>query len=36
MWEHLVESEARDGFGFRLKGCVNDIGYQSICVPAAL
>jgi gamma-glutamyltranspeptidase/glutathione hydrolase len=36
MWSHLVESEARDGFGFRLRGQVNDIGYQSICVPAAL
>ena len=36
MWEHLVEGEARDGFGFVLKGRVNDIGYQSVCVPAAL
>lgn len=36
MWQELVESEARDGFGFRLRGRVNDIGYQSICTPAAL
>lgn len=36
MWENLIEGEARDGFGFTLKGRVNDIGYQSICVPASL
>lgn len=36
MWENLVLGQARDGFGFRLQGRVNDIGYQSICVPAAL
>lgn len=36
MWADLVEAEARDGYGFVLKGRVNDIGYQSICVPAAL
>ena len=36
MWESLIESEARDGYGFVLKGNVNDIGYQSICVPASL
>src|SRR5215208_3493189 len=36
IWAHLVEGEARDGFGFVLKGRVNDIGYQSVCVPAAL
>ena len=36
MWEDLIEGEARDGFGFTLKGRVNDIGYQSICVPASL
>ena len=36
MWESLIESEARDGYGFILKGSVNDIGYQSICVPASL
>ncbi len=36
MWEHLIEGESRDGFGFILKGRVNDVGYQSICVPASL
>lgn len=36
MWAHLIEGEARDGFGFILKGKVNDLGYQSICVPASL
>lgn len=36
MWQHLIESEARDGYGFILKGKVNDVGYQSICVPASL
>ena len=36
MWESLIESEARDGYGFILKDNVNDIGYQSICVPASL
>jgi gamma-glutamyltranspeptidase / glutathione hydrolase len=36
MWQDLIEGEARDGFGFQVRGRVNDIGYQSICVPAAL
>ena len=36
MWEDLIIGEARDGYGFTLKGNVNDVGYQSICVPAAL
>lgn len=36
MWQDLVESEARDGFGFRLRGRINDIGYQSVSVPATL
>jgi gamma-glutamyltranspeptidase / glutathione hydrolase len=36
MWSNIVEGEARDGYGFVLKGRVNDIGYQSICVPASL
>ena len=36
MWECLIEGEARDGYGFILKGNVNDVGYQSICVPASL
>jgi len=36
MWAHLLEGEARDGFGFCLKGRVNDIGAQSVAVPATL
>lgn len=36
MWEHLIEGETRDGFGFILNGRVNDIGYGSVAVPAAL
>ena len=36
MWEDLIVGEARDGYGFITKGNVNDIGYQSICVPASL
>ncbi|MDF1747519.1 MAG: gamma-glutamyltransferase [Alphaproteobacteria bacterium] len=36
MWQHLIEGEARDGFGFILKGHVNDAGYQSITVPGSL
>ncbi len=36
MWEDLIEGETRDGFGFILKGAVNDVGYGSIAVPATL
>ena len=36
MWEDLLEGETRDGFGFILKGRVNDLGYQSITTPGAL
>ncbi len=36
MWEAIIRSEARDGYGFILDGNVNDVGYQSICVPASL
>lgn len=36
MWEDLIEGEAPDGFGFILKGNVNDVGYQSITVPGSL
>ena len=28
--------QVRDGFGFRIEGKVNDIGYQSIAVPGSL
>lgn len=36
MWEHLLEGEARDGFGFSIAGRLNDIGYQSVAVPGTL
>ncbi len=36
MWADRIEAEARDGYGFILRGKVNDLGYQSICVPASL
>ena len=36
MWTDLIEGETRDGFGFVLKGRVNDLGYQSITVPGSL
>lgn len=36
MWEHLLEGETRDGFGFILKGNVNDMGYGSITTPGSL
>jgi len=36
MWEDLLESETRDGFGFVLRGNVNDLGYQAITTPGSL
>mgnify|MGYP003575485705 CR=1 FL=1 len=36
MWAHLLEGEARDGFGFCIKGRLNDLGPQSIAVPGTL
>ena len=36
MWEHLIEGETEDGFGFILKGRVNDVGYGSITTPMSL
>ena len=36
MWADRIEAESRDGYGFVLRGQVNDIGYQSICLPASL
>lgn len=36
MWEDLLEYETRDGFGFVLKGRVNDLGYQAIATPGSL
>lgn len=36
MWEALLEQEAEDGFGFILKGRVNEVGYQAIATPETL
>jgi gamma-glutamyltranspeptidase/glutathione hydrolase len=36
MWNHLLERETPDGFGFVLKGYINDFGYKSIAVPGAV
>jgi len=36
MWEDLLVSETEDGFGFILKGGVNELGYQSITSPGSL
>lgn len=36
MWEKLLEAETRDGFGFVLKGNVNDVGYQAVTTPGSL
>jgi len=36
MWADLIEGEARDGFGFFLKGKVNEVGYKSILIPGSL
>jgi len=33
MWEDLIVSEAEDGFGFVLKGHVNDVGYGAVTTP---
>lgn len=36
MWTHLIERECDDGFGFVLKGRVNEFGYQSMTSPMTL
>jgi len=36
MWEHLIERECDDGFGFVLKGRVNEFGYTSMTSPMTL
>jgi gamma-glutamyltranspeptidase/glutathione hydrolase len=36
MWQDLLEQEAEDGFGFILKGRVNEVGYQAIATPETL
>jgi len=35
-WESLIVRESDDGFGFVLKGEVNEIGYQSMTTPLTL
>jgi len=36
MWKDLVIGLAKDGFGYILKGNVNDVGYLSIAVPGTV
>ncbi len=36
MWRDILEFESEDGFGFILKGRVNDLGYQSVTTPGSL
>ena len=36
MWAHLIERECDDGFGFVLKGRVNEFGYKSMTSPMTL
>ena len=36
MWLDLLERETEDGFGFVLKGAVNEVGYQAIATPETL
>src|ERR1051326_5313971 len=33
MWEEAVLAPNPDGWGWFMKGKVNDIGYQSVCAP---
>ena len=36
MWAHLIEREAHDGWGFILRGRVNEFGYAAITTPRTL
>jgi gamma-glutamyltranspeptidase/glutathione hydrolase len=36
MWADLIERECDDGFGFVLKGRVNEVGYTSMTTPMTL
>lgn len=36
MWADLLEGESEDGFGFTLRGRVNEIGYGAITTPMTL
>jgi len=35
-WEHIFLREAADRYGYVLDGWVNDVGYQSVCVPGTV
>jgi gamma-glutamyltranspeptidase / glutathione hydrolase len=35
-WERLFLREAADRYGYVLEGWVNDVGYQSVCVPGTV
>jgi gamma-glutamyltranspeptidase/glutathione hydrolase len=36
MWEPLIDRECDDGFGFVLKGRVNEVGYTSMTTPMSI
>ncbi|MFZ4406416.1 MAG: gamma-glutamyltransferase family protein [Paracraurococcus sp.] len=36
MWEAIFECECADGFGYRVRGQVNELGAQAITTPGAL
>ena len=36
MWEKLIEGVCDDGFGYILKGKINEFGYQSLTTPLTL
>ena len=36
MWADLIEEEYRIGYGFRLRGYENDIGWQSVATPGTV
>jgi gamma-glutamyltranspeptidase/glutathione hydrolase len=33
MWESIFEKECDDGYGFVLKGCVNELGHTAVTTP---
>jgi gamma-glutamyltranspeptidase/glutathione hydrolase len=35
-WESIFIREAADRYGYVLEGAVNDVGYQSVCVPGTV
>ncbi|MCW5880734.1 MAG: gamma-glutamyltransferase [Anaerolineae bacterium] len=36
MWQHLLREEYRVGYGFRLAGYENDVGWQSVATPGTV